>query len=201
MKMVRMAGLALLLGSLASPLMAQSGTGSSDGENFLEAVRKTDGAKTMELINAPGSTVVNYRGYSGDGALHIVARRRDNDWLGFMLGKGADPNAGDAKGDTPLIIVSRIGYTEAAKTLLAFNARVDLANKLGETPLIVAVQGRHPQTVSLLLERGANPDKADHAAGYSARDYAKQDRRTAELLRLIETVKPVSKASIGPSTK
>ena len=103
-------------------------------------------AKAMELINARGSTVVNYRGYDGDTALHIVARRRDGNWLAFLLDKGADPNVADKNGDTPLIIVSRIGYDEGARTLLAYRAKVDLANKLGETPLIVAVQQRHPQT-------------------------------------------------------
>ena len=199
MNIMRMAGLALLLGALASPLAAQQS--GSDGEAFLKAVRETDGGKAIGLLNARGSTVVNYRGYAGDSALHIVARRRDGQWLGFLLDNGADPNVGDNKGDTPLIIVSRIGYVEGARNLLGYGAKVDLANKLGETPLIVAVQGRQTQTVRLLLEQGANPDKADHAAGYSARDYAKQDRRSTELLKLIESVKSVRKATVGPTIK
>jgi len=199
MKILRVAGLALVLGTLASPLAAQLGLG-SEGDKFVAAVREADGTKVMDLLNARGSTVVNYRGYDGDTALHIIARRRGV-WLGFLLAKGADPNVGDAKGDTPLIIVSRIGYEEGARTLLGARARVDLANKLGETALIAAVQGRHPQIVRLLLAAGANPDKADHAAGYSARDYAKQDRRSTELLKLIETVKPTAKTSVGPPIK
>ncbi len=198
MKMARLAALALLLGFAAAPLAAQR---ASDGDNFIAAVREANGGKAMELINARGSTVVNYRGYDGDTALHIVVKRRDAEWLGFMLSKGADPNVGDKTGDTPLILASRIGFSEGARSLLAFRAKVDLANKLGETPLIVAVQQRQPQTVRLLLEAGADPNKADHAAGYSARDYAKQDRRTTELLRLIDTVKPTRKASIGPTIK
>jgi uncharacterized protein len=198
MKMVRLAGLALVLGALASPLAAQY---KSDGDSFITAVRESNGAKAMELISARGSTVVNYRGYDGDNALHIVARRRDQEWLSFMLSKGADPNVGNKDGDTPLIISSRIGFSEGVRTLLAFQAKVDLGNKLGETPLIVAVQQRQPQTVRILLEAGANPDKADHAAGYSARDYAKQDRRSTELLKLIESVKSTRKAAIGPTIK
>jgi ankyrin repeat protein len=118
-----------------------------------------------------------------------------------MLSKGADPNVGNKDGDTPLIIVSRIGFGDGVRTLLAFHAKVDLGNKLGETPLIVAVQQRQPQTVKILLEAGANPDKADHAAGYSARDYAKQDRRSTELLKLIESVKSSQKAAIGPTIR
>lgn len=199
MKTVRLAGVALILGALAAPLPAQYG--GSDGETFVKAVRDDDPAKAIELINARGSTVTNYRGYGGEAALHIVARRRDGTWLGYLISKGADPNIGDKNGDTALIIVSRIGYEEGARTLLAHRAKVDVGNRLGETPLIVAVQQRQPRIARLLLEAGANPDKADHAAGYSARDYAKQDRRSTELLRLIETVKPAQKASIGPTIK
>ena len=76
-------------------------------------------------------------------------------------------------------------------------ALVDKANRLGETALIVAVQQRQPAIVSTLLKLGANPDKTDHAAGYSARDYAKRDTRSRELLKLIETVKS-QKARIAP---
>ena len=199
MKTVRLAGLALVLGALAAPLSAQYG--GSDGEAFIKAVRDDEPAKAIELINASGSTVTNYRGYGGEAALHIVARRRDGTWLGYLVSKGADPDIGDKNGDTALIIVSRIGYDEGARTLLAHGAKVDHPNKLGETPLIVAVQQRQARTVRLLLEAGANPDKADHAAGYSARDYAKRDTRSTELLRLIETVKPTSKTSIGPTIK
>ena len=53
---------------------------------------------------------------------------------------------------------------------------------MGETALIVAVQQRQPRCVKLLLRSGANPDKTDHAAGYSARDYAKRDTRNREML-------------------
>jgi ankyrin repeat protein len=63
---------------------------------------------------------------------------------------------------------------------------------MGETPLIVAVQRRNLPLVKLLLQHGANPDKSDSAQGYSARDYAKRDNRSPELLRAIEAKKPAS---------
>jgi hypothetical protein len=40
--------------------------------------------------------------------------------------------------------------------------------------------------VRLLVQRGANPDKADHIAGMSARDYAKRDDRTGQILALLD---------------
>jgi len=77
-------------------------------------------------------------------------------------------------------------------------AKVDLANRRGETALIVAVQQRQRPLVELLLAAGANPDKADHAAGYSARDYAKRDTRSSDLIKLIETVKSTRAKVAGP---
>jgi hypothetical protein len=51
----------------------------------------------------------------------------------------------------------------------------------------------------MLLEAGADPDKADHASGYSARDYAKRDNRSPDMLRLIESVRSKRAASVGPT--
>ena len=82
-------------------------------------------------------------------------------------------------GDTPLIAAARIGFEEAAEWLLGLGAKVDAANRMGETPLIIAVQQRQTADRPVLLDAGANPDKADAAAGYSARDYATRDHRGA----------------------
>ena len=179
------------------PLMAQ-GLNGSEGEAFLKAVEKGDGATAIPMVEQPGSRVVNYRGYKGDTALHIVTRVRETNWVGFLLKNGADPNTGDAQGDTPLIIAARIGFDTAVEYMVMFGAKVDTTNRRGETALIVAVQQRRPDIVEMLLRAGANPDKTDHAAGFSARDYAKRDTRNRELLKLIETVKSTKRKVAGP---
>ena len=185
-------GLALI----AAPLSAQL-TG-SDGEAFVLALKEGNGSKALELIEKPGSTVVNYRGGDGNAGLHIAMRNRNPNWVGFLLARGADPNIGDKNKDTPLILAARMGFSEGAARMLMARAEVDRTNKLGETALIAAVQGRQQAIVKMLLEAGANPDKADHASGYSAREYAKRDNRSPEMLRLIETVKPKKAATVGP---
>lgn len=190
-------GLALI----AAPAMASAqglGLNASEGEAFLSAVKDGDANKAIELANQPGSRVVNYKGYNGDTALQIVTRKRELDWVGFLLNKGADPNAGDANGNTPLIIAAEIGFEEAAAAMLGRGAKVDLANRRGETPLTRAVQQRQPRLVELLLRAGANPDKADHVTGYTPRDYAKRDTRNPQLLKLIESIKSTRKAASGP---
>ena len=190
------AGIAAAMLMLAMPAMAQSNV--SEGEVFLKAVEEKDGSKAVPMLDNPASRVLNYRGVNGDTALHIATRNRESDWVGMLLNKGADINIGDAKGDTALIIAARMGYEEAATWMLQRGAKVDLANRRGETALIVAVQQRQRPLVELLLAAGANPDKADHAAGYSARDYAKRDTRSRDLIKLIETAKSTRAKVAGP---
>ena len=185
----------VVLSLAASPVAAQ--LLSSPGEKFLIALRAVKSNEAAELVES-NPTVVNYRGQDGVAALHLMTRSRNSNWLGFLLQNGADPNIADKNGETSLIIAARGGYGEGVARMLMSGALVDKPNRLGETALIVAVQQRQASIVSSLLKLGADPDRADYAAGYTARDYAKRDSRSREMLRLIETVKS-QKARIAPA--
>lgn len=193
------AGLALALAGLAAPVAAQGGLTQSEGEAFLKAIEEGDNNAAIPLLEQPGSRVANYKGYKGETALHIATRKRELDWIGHLLKRGADPNIGDRNGDTALMIASRIGLEEAVDWMVRLNAAVNATNRRGETALIIAVQQRQPRIVQKLLEAGADPDKTDHSAGYSARDYAKRDSRNPQILKLIESVKSTKKKVAGPT--
>ncbi len=192
------AGITLAFAVLAVPAAAQSGFTQSDGEAFLKAIEEGDNNAAIPLLEQPGSRVVNYKGYKGETALHIATRERYLDWVGYLLKKGADPNSTNRDGDTPLMIAARIGLDEAVDWMVRLGADVDMTNRRGETALIIAVQQKRPRIMERLLEAGADPDKTDHAAGYSARDYAKRDSRNPRLLELIESVKTTKKKVAGP---
>ena len=96
-----------------------------------------------------------------------------------------------------MIAAARVGFQDAAEWLLGQGAKVDGANRMGETPLIIAVQQRQVALVKVLLAAGANPDKPDSAAGLSARDYAKRDGRSREIISAIEAKKPKPTAASG----
>lgn len=189
--------LAMAAALAAAPAAAQ--LHGSDGEAFVSAMKEGEFGKALELVDKPGSTVVNYRGDDGNAGLHIAMRGRNANWVGFLLSSGADPNLGDANGDTPLILAARRGFVEGAARMLMKSAEVDKANRLGETALIVAVQQRQTAIAKMLLEAGADPDKTDHASGYSAREYAKRDNRSTEILKLMETVKARKRTTVGPT--
>lgn len=170
----------------------------SDSYNFLKAVKDKDGQKVTDLIQKPGSTVINSRDVtSGENALHIVIARRDPSWLAFLLAKGANPNLTDNDGNTPLMNAVQGRFEEGVRTLLSYKAQVDKANGSGETPLIRAVQLRDIGLVRILVAQGANPDKRDSIAGMSARDYAQRDNRTPGLSDALDAAKPAAKPS-GP---
>ena len=187
--------LAMLL--MAAPAPAQVSLSSGD---FVAAVRDRDGDKAMELLNSRGPQIINLRNDRGETALIVAIQRRDDTWTGFLLNQGADPNLAARDGEAPLIAAARIGYMGALGDLLRLKAKVDAANRMGETALIVAVQNRHPDIVKVLLALGADPDKSDSAAGYSARDYAKRDTRSRDILKLIEAADAERKAASKPKS-
>lgn len=180
-----MAMAAVLLVSLASPAAAQF---LANGEQLIEALRKDDVNRALQLIS-DHPTLVNNRDAKGDTPLIVVIRRSDTDWTAHLLKAGADADAAAKDGDRPLIAAARNDMQEAIGWLLTAGARIDAPNRLGETALIIAVQARNARLVRTLLDAGADPDKSDYS-GYSARDYAKRDTRSREMSEIIEAKKP-----------
>ena len=171
----------------------------SDSYNFLKAVKDRKGEEAEKFLSEPGSVIINTRdGSTGETALHIVIQRRDSTWLGYLLQKGANPNLADKKGTTPLMLATQLGYVDGIDWLVRKKAVVDQTNRSSETALILAVQLRNLEAVRALLKAGANPDKTDSRAGYSARDYAKQDGRASAIAAIIESN---GKADAAATTK
>ena len=172
----------------------------SDSFTFLKAVKDRDGNKATEILANPASNAINSReASSGEGALHILVRDRDSNWLAFLLGKGARTDLEDRNGDTPLSMAAQIGWVEGAQMLLGRRANVNAANRAGVTPLILAVQRRDVAMVRLLLASGADPKRADNVTGLSAIDYAKRDNRADTVLRLLEAPQTPARPMVGPT--
>ncbi len=189
----------LLTTSLAAPAQAQF----SDSYKFLEAVRKKNGEEVTAKLEEPGTTIINTRdSTTGETALHIVTARRDLTWMSFLIGRGANVNVRDAKGMTPLVLATNLGFVEGVDLLVTQKARVDESNNAGETPLITAVHNRNIQLIRTLLKAGANPDRADNS-GRSARDYALLEGQNGALINEIQnsakTKDQRARSSYGPS--
>jgi ankyrin repeat protein len=196
LKVVKQLGFAFVAAAaltVSAPAVSQSLA--PVGYEFTEAVKKSDANKALEILAAQPPGIVNTKDGEGNTPLLIAIARNDEQWAGFMLNKGADPNLAGKGGNTPLIAAARVGMTQAVEWLLGLGAKVDGTNKMGETALIAAVQQRNLPIVRLLLSKGADPDKTDSAAGYSARDYATRDGRSREILKALEDKKPKTAAA------
>ncbi len=161
----------VIAAALAVPTIPASAQMFSEGYQFLKAVKDRDGDAATDMLNKPGTTIVNSRDLSsGDTGLHIVVQRLDALWVRFLLQRGADPNIRNKRGIAPLQLATSIGFIEGAEELIKGGANVSISDQTGETPLIAAVHSRNVPMVRMLLENGSDPDRNDNS-GRSARDY------------------------------
>ena len=189
-----------VLGAVLAPVVfaAPAAAQFSDSYNLIKAVRDKDAAKAREILDKPGSTVVNARDpATGEAPIHIVVKQHDMAWLGFLLQASADANARDRDGNTPLLLAATGRWTEGVELLIAIHADVDRRNNAGETALIKATQAGDTADARVLLDAGANADLADNLGGHSAREYAAQ--RGGPIAKLLADAPKTAKAPMqGP---
>jgi ankyrin repeat protein len=129
---------------------------SADGTTALHwAVRNNDTALVDRLLRAGarphtanryGTTPIALACESGSAA--IIER---------LLKAGVSANATGPLGETALHTCAHAGNTAGARVLIAAGAAVDPGdNWRGQTPLMWAAAERHPQTMQVLIEAGAD---------------------------------------------
>ena len=81
----------------------------------------------------------------------------------LLLDAGADLEARNVYGFTPLLYAAGNGHTEAVRLLLDAGAAVDARDEGGRTPLRLSAYWGHTETTHLLLDAGATLAPADRA--------------------------------------
>jgi hypothetical protein len=79
--------------------------------------------------------------------------------LSFAVGddiRTYDVNEEDSQGNSPLLLVCRLGNLEMAEMLVCAGAGVSAANKRGDTPLLSAVGAGKLELAEMLVSKGAN---------------------------------------------
>lgn len=98
--------------------------------------------------------------------LHIAAEHGPSEAIELLLGLGADVNALDDFGQTPLLISIYKKKWEIAELLIKGDADVDADEREGYAPLLGAVIGGSDRIVQLLLKAKVDVDAFDED-GYS----------------------------------
>jgi ankyrin repeat protein len=87
--------------------------------------------------------------------LHAVAESDhidSSDCIRLLLDHGADVNARDQQGWTPLYMALRFGHINSIKILLDYGADITVQDRLGSSPLHIALDGGIDGAVQLLLD-------------------------------------------------
>ena len=126
-----------------SPLFSQD-------NSFFEAVVRNNTALVEYMIKSRADvTVTNSDGLT---ALHLVSDPK----LGLtLIINGADINAKNRSGSTPLHWAVSRNKASIAKLLIEFGANIDSADNMGNTPLHFAINSKE-ELILLLIRSGAN---------------------------------------------
>ena len=146
---------------------------------------------------AAAALILNYRGTgdAGSALFNMLLEASGSghpDTVELLVGRGADPTAGNIFGNTPLHMAARTGNLGTMRVLLEFGAdpnwskydRIAVLSGEGERPLHAAVG--HPLAMALLLRHGANPNGRVPMTGKTALHLAAEECDAASLVLLLE---------------
>lgn len=123
---------------------------------LIQAVQKKSHSAMEQLLD---------RGVQPDSVTEINLLReavmnRDAEALRLLLLFGADPNAIDKTGHTPLYAATEVSFLDAAKLLIKYGADSNMsAGPNADTPLAVAVLENKFDMVQLFLMYGGDPNR------------------------------------------
>lgn len=105
------------------------------------------------------SSTITARDGSGNSVLHYAAEwQLPNDTLNFLIQKGADVNAVNGNGETPLFSAAKGDNTDAIDLLVKRGASLNARDHLGSSPLHAAVRWDALTAAEKLINLGFNID-------------------------------------------
>jgi ankyrin repeat protein len=148
------------------------------------------------LLGAPAGLLAQQRSAdTSASALHWAAYRNDLDAVKRLLSEGADPNAVNRFGVTPLHEAATVGNAAMLEALLDAGGDANAAFGEGETVLMTAARAGDTASVKTLLAHGGNPDATEGWHGQTALMWAAIENHADVVQLLIDAGAKVDRAS------
>ncbi|CAG0895051.1 unnamed protein product [Cyprideis torosa] len=116
----------------------------------------------------------------------------------LLMQKGADVNAKDDDGGTPLFVASQRDRPSVSEVLLAHGADPNITDKTGRSPLSVATHEGHHSVAEVLLIHGADPNIIDYVWERSPLHHAQSAEITELLIEKKAEVNAKDKLGFSP---
>jgi uncharacterized protein len=153
---------------------------------LVQAARSRDAATVEKMLRAGPRTVVRQIAVDGTTALHWAVYNDDADLVDRLVAAGADVNARNDYGATPLSQAAVVGNVRVIKRLLSAGADVESANADGQTVLMVLARSSNVEAAKLLLKRGARVDAREAWRDQTALMWAAAEGQAAMVKLLID---------------
>jgi ankyrin repeat protein len=102
------------------------------------------------------SMTLEIRDGLGNSVLHYAAQWRLDPYIPYLVEKGANPDAANATGETPLFIAVKVDSPSTIRRLIASKASINWRDSLGNTALHAAVRWNAARSAEALCEERIN---------------------------------------------
>lgn len=134
----------------------------NDGQTPLEIAQRRNLREIVELLAKVPDIP----------SIHVAAQLGDMDKVKALLEEGADVNAKDENGMTPLLLAISNKQVDLAKFLIEKGADINLADRQGVVPLFRALWNKDLDMLELLLKKGADVNTKHAKSGFTALHWA-----------------------------
>jgi len=167
------------------------------GDTLHTAAEKNDVALIRELLDK-GHEPHGFHHETKTTALHVASANGNvESMLALIDDAGADVNAADEHGSTPLHEAAHYNRAEALKLLVAKNATLDLRDKQARTPLFVAAFYGHAAAIKTLAAAGAHLDAAHGDEKLTPVHIAARNGMIGAIDALVEAGADLEKVTVG----
>jgi ankyrin repeat protein len=153
---------------------------------LVEAARTGDTVRLESLISGQSHPDANQTSSDGTTALHWAVYRNDVPLVEHLLVLGANPNAKNDYGSSPLSEAAVVGNPAVVKKLLQAGADVESPNADGQTALMIVARTSNLEVARLLLDHGASVNAREQWHGQTALMWAAAENQPAMVRLLLE---------------